>query len=59
MDVSPLVWVATVALVVGLILLDLVVVGRRPHHPAMAESTRWVVFYVVLALLFEIGRAHV
>jgi tellurite resistance protein TerC len=52
MDVSPLVWVATVALVVGLILLDLVVVGRRPHHPSMAESTRWVTFYVVLAVLF-------
>ena len=38
--------------VVGVLLVDLAVVGRRPHVPSTRESLRWVTFYVVLALLF-------
>ena len=40
----------------GLLLLaDLLIVARRPHLPSMKESTTWVVFYVVLALLFGLA----
>ncbi|GAB3616784.1 TerC family protein [Okibacterium endophyticum] len=39
--------------VLGLILLvDLLLVVKRPHIPSMRESTLWVVFYVTLALVF-------
>jgi TerC family integral membrane protein len=42
----------------SLILLTLILVGdlllilKRPHIPSTRESTLWVIFYVVLALLF-------
>jgi len=35
-----------------LLLVDLLIVARRPHVPSMRESTLWVVFYVGLALVF-------
>ncbi|KQQ85192.1 TerC family protein [Pseudarthrobacter sp. SL88] len=39
--------------VLGLILLiDLLLVVRRPHEPSMKEAGLWVAFYVTLALLF-------
>jgi tellurite resistance protein TerC len=40
---------------IGLLLFDLAVVGRRPHEPSMRESTLWVFFYVGLAMLFGLG----
>ncbi|TQJ36381.1 tellurite resistance protein TerC [Arthrobacter sp. SLBN-122] len=39
--------------VLGLILLiDLLLVVRRPHEPSMKEAGLWVAFYVTLALAF-------
>ena len=39
--------------VLGLILLvDLLLVVRRPHEPSMKEAGLWVTFYVTLALAF-------
>ncbi len=40
----------------GLLLLaDLLIVARRPHLPSMKESSAWVTFYVILALLFGLA----
>ncbi len=40
----------------GLLLLgDLLIVTRRPHLPSMRESSLWVAFYVVLALIFGLA----
>ncbi|THE07081.1 TerC family protein [Microbacterium oleivorans] len=42
---------------VGLTLIlvaDLLLIIKRPHVPSTKESTLWVVFYVVLALLFAL-----
>jgi tellurite resistance protein TerC len=44
-------WASLSALGV-LLLVDLFVVGRRPHVPSMRESALWVGFYVALALAF-------
>ncbi len=46
------VWFEVGSLVVlGLILLiDLLLVVRRPHEPSMKEAGLWVAFYVTLAL---------
>ncbi len=38
-----------------LLLVDLLIVARRPHLPSMRESTAWVVFYVSLALVFGLA----
>ena len=41
--------------VLTLILIgDLLLVVKRPHVPSFRESTLWVVFYVVLALIFAL-----
>ncbi|BAS17941.1 uncharacterized membrane protein Mb2742 [Arthrobacter sp. Hiyo8] len=39
--------------VLGIILLvDLLLVVKRPHEPSMKEAGLWVAFYVTLALVF-------
>jgi tellurite resistance protein TerC len=52
MDVSYLVWAVTLVGLTGMLLGDLLIIGRRPHEPSLRESTAWVVFYVSLALAF-------
>jgi len=49
------VWVVTILAVIGLFALDLILVDRRPHAVGVLESARWVVFYVVAAVLFGVG----
>ncbi|MFW0773881.1 TerC family protein [Paenarthrobacter nitroguajacolicus] len=42
--------------VLGIILLiDLLLVVKRPHEPSMKEAGLWVGFYVALALLFAVA----
>lgn len=55
MDVSLLVWAATVLGIVALLTVDLVVAARRPHVVGFREATAWSVFYVALAVAFGIG----
>ena len=45
-------WAPTLVLYAALFVLDLLVVGRRPHIPSRAECLRWLGFYVTLAVLF-------
>jgi tellurite resistance protein TerC len=47
--------VATFAGLAVLLLVDLLVVSRRPHVPSVRESTLWVSFYVGLAVLFGVA----
>jgi tellurite resistance protein TerC len=35
-----------------LLLVDVLVISRKPHIPSTKESTAWVLFYAVLALVF-------
>jgi tellurite resistance protein TerC len=42
-----------------LLVVDLMVVGRRPHTPPLRESASWVGFYAGLALLFTLALAVV
>jgi tellurite resistance protein TerC len=35
-----------------LLLIDVLVISRKPHIPSAKESTAWVVFYAALALIF-------
>ncbi|SCL15680.1 tellurite resistance protein TerC [Micromonospora nigra] len=55
MDVSGLIWAATLVALTAVLLVDLLIIGRRPHEPSVRESSLWVGFYVGLALLFGVG----
>jgi tellurite resistance protein TerC len=51
-EVSAGLWGATILGLIGVIVADLIIVDRRPHPYTAREATRWVVFYVALALVF-------
>jgi tellurite resistance protein TerC len=46
------VWAATLLLFLVLFVIDLAIVGRRPHIPSTAECLRWLGLYVGLAVAF-------
>ncbi len=54
-DIPTWVWAVTLVLYAALFVLDLAIVGRRPHIPTMAECLRWLGLYVGLAIAFGIG----
>ncbi|MGZ4474568.1 MAG: TerC family protein [Nocardioides sp.] len=58
MDVAPWIWWTTVLLTTGLLLVDVFVIGRRPHEPTTGESARHLAFYVALAVLFGLAVWH-
>jgi tellurite resistance protein TerC len=55
LDVSPLVWTLTLVITIGLLIVDVFVIGRRPHEPSTREVTIGLVFFIGLAVLFGIG----
>ncbi|TDC31582.1 TerC family protein [Micromonospora sp. KC213] len=55
MNVSAMVWAVTLVALTAVLLVDLLIVGRRPHEPSIRESSLWVGFYVGLALIFGVG----
>ncbi|WP_121161728.1 TerC family protein [Micromonospora pisi] len=55
MNVSTWVWVVTLIALGALLTVDLLIIGRRPHEPSIRESSLWVGFYVLLALVFGVG----
>ncbi|HEX2300368.1 MAG TPA: TerC family protein, partial [Pseudonocardiaceae bacterium] len=55
MDVPAWVWLATIGGLVILLAIDLFVVDRKPHKVGVGEATRWVVFYILCAVLFGLG----
>ena len=55
MDVSPLVWTLTIAVIVGLLLFDFFFHVRKAHEPTLRESAIWSALYVGIAVLFGIG----
>ena len=58
MNVPAWVWLATIGGLVVLLAIDLFVVDRKPHEVGVGEATRWVVFYVICAVLFGLGVWH-
>lgn len=55
LNVSGWVWAGTLVVLTAVLLVDLLIVGRRPHEPSIRESSLWVALYVGLALLFGAG----
>jgi tellurite resistance protein TerC len=52
LEVSGLMWGATVGLVVGLLAVDLILAAARPHRVGFGEATAWSVFYIFVAIAF-------
>ncbi|MGP4018837.1 TerC family protein [Saccharopolyspora sp. 5N708] len=55
LNVAWWVWAATLGGLALLLLLDLVIVDRKPHEVTTGEAAKWVVFYVGCAILFGVG----
>lgn len=55
MDVAPWLWWTTVTVTVAILLFDVFVIGRRPHEPSRSETTRFLILYIGLAVVFGLG----
>jgi tellurite resistance protein TerC len=58
-EVTATAWVATVALIVVLLGIDLAVGALRPHAVGYAEATAWSVGYIAVAVAFGLVLALV
>lgn len=55
MDVSPLTWWLTIGITTAVLIVDVVVIGRRPHEPSRKEVTIALAVFVGMAVLFGAG----
>jgi tellurite resistance protein TerC len=55
MEVSSVIWTATVAGILGLLAFDFFFHVRKAHTPKLKESAVWSSIYVGIALLFGLG----
>ncbi|MGE3287893.1 MAG: TerC family protein [Pseudonocardia sp.] len=55
MNVPTWLWLATIGGLIVIVLVDLFVVDHNPHAVTMREATRWVLFYMGLAVVFGLG----
>ncbi|HXH36468.1 MAG TPA: TerC family protein [Plantibacter sp.] len=55
MAVTPLVWIITIGVTILFFVYEFFAHVRKPHEPTIAESARWSIFYISLALLFGVG----
>jgi tellurite resistance protein TerC len=55
MHVTPLVWWITILVTSAILVVDVFVIGRRPHEPSRKETTVALTVFVGLAVLFGIG----
>jgi len=55
MNVPTWLWAASIALLVGLLAVDVFVIGRRPHEPTLKECARAIAFFIGLAIIFGLG----
>ena len=52
LDIPAWLWAATLSLYAVLFVVDLAIVGRRPHLPTTQECLRWLGLYVGIAIVF-------
>ena len=55
MNVPTWLWIASITLLVGLLAVDVFVIGRRPHEPTLRECAIAISFFIALAILFGLG----
>ncbi|MGH4012133.1 MAG: TerC family protein [Pseudonocardiaceae bacterium] len=57
LEITGLTWAVTIGLIIGLLALDLVLAGVRPHKVGFREATAWSVFYIGVAIAFGVWFA--
>lgn len=55
MHIHAITWVATIAVLVLVLALDLFILGRKPHEPSMKEAGIAIGVFISLAVLFGLG----
>ncbi len=55
MQITPVIWIITIAVTILFFVYEFFVHVRKPHEPTIGESARWSAFYIGLALLFGVG----
>ncbi len=50
-----IVWLGTIAILIGTVVLDLVVIARRREPVTLRAALRWIAFYVSFALAFALA----
>jgi tellurite resistance protein TerC len=55
MHVTPLVWWITILVTSAILVVDVFVIGRRPHEPSRRETILALSLFVGLALVFGLG----
>ncbi len=55
MNIPVWVWWSTVLVTVTFLLVDVVIIGRRPHEPSMKEVSRHLAFFIGCAVVFGLG----
>ena len=55
MNVHLYTWIITIVVMVGILAVDVFIIGRRPHEPSMKEAGVFIGVFVGLALLFGLG----
>ncbi|MGH3908878.1 MAG: TerC family protein [Pseudonocardiaceae bacterium] len=54
LEVTATGWVVTIAVIVGLLALDLVLAWLRPHQVGIREAAAWSIFYIGVAIAFGV-----
>lgn len=57
LDISPLTWGLTIAVIIVLLAVDLLLAALRPHRVGFKEATAWSVFYILVAVAFGVWFA--
>lgn len=55
MNLPLWVWIVTLGVTITFLLVDILVIARRPHIPSMGECARHLAFFVGSAVVFGIG----
>jgi tellurite resistance protein TerC len=55
MHVTPLVWWITILVTSAILLVDVFVIGRRPHEPSRRETTTALAVFIGLAVVFGLA----
>ncbi|EPD33203.1 TerC/Alx family metal homeostasis membrane protein [Propionimicrobium lymphophilum] len=55
MHVTPLAWVITIAVLTTVLVVDVIMMKRKPHEPSMKECAIAISIFVGAAILFAIG----
>jgi uncharacterized PurR-regulated membrane protein YhhQ (DUF165 family) len=53
-NVSSTIWVITLGVLAAAFILDFVVVDARPHVFGPKQAARWVIAYIIAALIFAV-----